>query len=56
MARTDDRQLLHAISDAVLEILAERRPERSLRRLIEAACSLVGAKYGALGIPDESGE
>ncbi len=56
MARTDDRQLLHAISDAVLAILAERRPERSLRKLIESACSLVGAKYGALGIPDESGE
>ncbi|MCH7809126.1 MAG: GAF domain-containing sensor histidine kinase [Chloroflexi bacterium] len=56
MARAGDRQLLHAISDAVLAILAERRPERSLRKLIESACSLVGAKYGALGIPDESGE
>ncbi len=56
MARTGDRQLLHAISDAVLAILAERRPERSLRKLVESARSLVGAKYAALGIPDEGGK
>ena len=56
MGRTRDRQLLHAISDAVLAILGERRPERSLRRLVESARSLVGAKYAALGIPDEGGE
>ena len=47
---------MRAISEAVLAILAEPRPERSLRQLIESARSLVGAKYAALGIPDEGGE
>ncbi|MEX0682039.1 MAG: GAF domain-containing sensor histidine kinase [Dehalococcoidia bacterium] len=56
MARASDRELLRAISEAVLAILAEPRPERSLRMLVESARSLVDARYAALGVPDEDGE
>jgi signal transduction histidine kinase len=44
-----------AVSDAVLAIGRERTVEGTLRRMVDAARDLTGARYGALGIPDEEG-
>ena len=44
-----------AMSDAVLAIAAERTAEPVLRRLVEAARTLAGGRYAALGIPDGEG-
>ncbi|MDX6532489.1 MAG: hypothetical protein QOF68_233 [Gaiellales bacterium] len=44
-----------AVSDAVLAIGRERTVEGTLRRMVEAARDLSGARYGALGIPDGEG-
>jgi signal transduction histidine kinase len=49
------RGALDAISDAVLAIAAEREVEPVLRRLVESARELAGARYAALGIPDGAG-
>jgi len=49
------RGALEAISEAVLAIAAEREVDPVLRRLVEAARELAGARYAALGIPDGSG-
>jgi len=46
---------LEAMSDAVLAIAAEHSVERVLRRLVQAARELAGARYAALGIPDGEG-
>lgn len=43
------------MSDAVLAIAAERTAEPVLRRLVEAARTLAGGRYAALGIPDGEG-
>ncbi len=45
------RQLL----DAVLTIGAELDLDQALQRIVEAAASLVDARYGALGVLDETG-
>jgi len=45
-----------ALSDVVLSIAAELALEPVLRRLVEAARELVGARYAALGIPDPDGD
>lgn len=52
----NERAVLRAISEAVLAITAEPRVERTLRLLTESARELVGARYAALGIPDDEGE
>lgn len=44
-----------AISDVVLGIAGDLRLESVLDRLVHAAKELVGARYAALGIPDEDG-
>ena len=44
-----------AMSDAVLAIAAERTADPVLRRLVEAARTLAGGRYAALGIPDGEG-
>ena len=44
-----------AVSDAVLAASAEASLEPVLRKLVEAARDLVGARYAALGVPDEEG-
>ncbi len=44
---------LRAVSDAVLAIGAEVSVEEVLQRLVEAARTLVPARYAALGIPDD---
>jgi signal transduction histidine kinase len=48
--------LLRAMSDAILAIAAEPRLERVLARLVDSAKDLAGARYAALGVPEEEGE
>jgi signal transduction histidine kinase len=49
------RGALEAMSDAVLAIAAEHEVEPVLRRLVQSARRLAGARYAALGIPDGEG-
>jgi signal transduction histidine kinase len=49
------RGALEAMSEAVLAIAAEREVEPMLRRLVQSARELAGARYAALGIPDGAG-
>ena len=46
---------LRAVSDAVLAIGAELSVEEVLQRLVHSARTLAGARYAALGIPDQDG-
>jgi signal transduction histidine kinase len=46
---------LQAVSEAVLGLAGELTVEPVLERLVQAARHLVGARYAALGIPDEDG-
>jgi signal transduction histidine kinase len=46
---------LKVVSDAVLAIGAELSVEEVLQRLVDSARTLAGARYAALGIPDEDG-
>jgi signal transduction histidine kinase len=46
---------LKAVSDAVLAIGAELSVEQVLQRLVHSARTLAGARYAALGIPDDDG-
>jgi signal transduction histidine kinase len=46
---------LRAMSDAVLTIAAELRVDDVLQKLADAARTLVGARYAAIGIPDGEG-
>ncbi len=48
--------LLRAMSDAILAMAAEPRVERVLQRLVDSARDLAGARYAALGVPEEAGE
>jgi signal transduction histidine kinase len=54
MAGVDHR--LARLLDAVLAMAGDLEVDAVLERLVEAACELVGARYGALGELDESGE
>jgi len=47
---------LQALLDAVFVIEAELELPGILRRIVEAACKLTGARYGALGVLDVSGK
>jgi signal transduction histidine kinase len=42
--------------DAVLAVTADTELERVLLRVVEAACSMVGARYGALGVLADDGQ
>jgi signal transduction histidine kinase len=44
------RERLRALLDAVVGIGSDLDLRSTLQRIVEAACSLVGARYGALGI------
>jgi len=44
-----------ALSDAVLAITAEHAVEPVLKKLVEAARELAGARYAAIGVPDGAG-
>jgi signal transduction histidine kinase len=46
---------LRAVTDAVLGLAGEHALEPVLERLVHAVRDLVGARYAALGIPDEDG-
>ena len=46
---------LRAVSDAVLAVASQLSVEDVLQRLVERARELAGARYAALGIPDEEG-
>ena len=46
---------LQAVSEAMLGLAGEQALEPLLERLVHAARQLVGARYAALGIPDEEG-
>lgn len=45
-----DPEQLYRLLDAVLAIESDLELPRVLRRVVEAACSLTGARYGALGV------
>lgn len=49
----DDAARLRRLLDAVLFLGSELRVPTVLRRIVEAGCELVGARYGALGVLDE---
>jgi signal transduction histidine kinase len=42
--------------DAVLAVTGDTELERVLRRVVEAACAMVGARYGALGVLADDGQ
>jgi signal transduction histidine kinase len=44
------RERLRALLDAVVGIGSDLDLRSTLRRIVEAACALVGARYGALGV------
>ena len=48
-------QSLRELLDAVLAIGSDLDPPTMLRRIVEAAVGLVDARYGALGVLDDSG-
>jgi signal transduction histidine kinase len=50
----DDPAKLRRLLDAVLMIEADIQLPALLRHLVEEACSLVGARYGALGVLNEA--
>ena len=58
--RLDDvrtaRDGVHALLDAVVSIGRELEIETVLRRIVEAATTLVDARYGALGVIGEDGQ
>ncbi|WP_433135750.1 GAF domain-containing protein [Actinomadura nitritigenes] len=55
-AARSTRDRVHALLEAVVSIGGELDLETVLRRIIEAATTLVDARYGALGVIDEEGE
>jgi hypothetical protein len=52
----DRSAALEAVSEAVLGIAGDLRSDAVLERLVEAARGLAGARYAALGVPDEAGD
>ena len=51
-----DRERLHALIDAMLQIGEEASLDEVLHRIVRAAAELVGARYGALGVLDADGD
>jgi signal transduction histidine kinase len=49
------RQQLGALVEAGMTLVAERSLETVLQRIVEVACRLLRAKYGALGVLDDQG-
>ena len=52
---TDSSAALRAVTDVVLGLAGEPSLKPVLERLVHAVRDLVGARYAALGIPDEDG-
>ena len=46
---------LAALSEAALAVASDLEVESVLRTIVEAARTLAGARYAALGVPDEEG-
>ena len=55
MSEVAGPQSLRALLDAVLVLGSDLDPPSMLRRIVEAAVGLVDARYGALGVLDDSG-
>ncbi len=55
MAQTR-RAELEALSRAVQAVTQQRSVRDVLQMVVSSACELIGARYGALGIPDENGQ
>jgi signal transduction histidine kinase len=53
--KADTGAALRAVTDAVLGLAGEPSLETVLERLVHAVRDLVGARYAALGIPDDDG-
>lgn len=53
--KINDPERLHALIDAILLIETDADLDGLLARIIDAACQLVGAKYGALGVISRDG-
>jgi signal transduction histidine kinase len=51
----DCRAELRAVSDAVLAVTARLSPSEVLQTIVTAARQLLGARYAALGVPDDAG-
>jgi signal transduction histidine kinase len=51
----DEAGTLRRLLDIALALGAERRTEPMLRRILEAARELAGARYAAIGVPDGDG-
>ena len=52
----DRSAALAAVSEALLGIAGDLRTDAVLERLVDAARGLAGARYAALGVPDEDGD
>jgi GAF domain-containing protein len=52
----DSQERLRALLDAVVGIGADLDLSSTLDRIVTAACELVGARYGALGVVGDDGE
>ncbi|MGI8427794.1 MAG: GAF domain-containing sensor histidine kinase [Solirubrobacteraceae bacterium] len=46
---------LRAVSDAVLAVASQRSVDEVLQHLVDSARELAGARYAALGLPDDEG-
>jgi signal transduction histidine kinase len=55
MAATPLHPALRAVSDAVLAVGSQHAVEDVLQRLVDSARELAGARYAALGVPDDAG-
>src|SRR5215204_6190993 len=55
MVESRDSTAFRTLSDVVLALAAEREVEPVLQRLVHAARELGGARYAALGVPDDDG-
>ncbi len=51
----ETRSRLRGLLDAVVTVAADLSLPDVLRRIVGSACELAGARYGALGVLDESG-
>ncbi|MET7280808.1 hypothetical protein ABZS29_21395 [Kribbella sp. NPDC005582] len=52
----DHQERLRALLDAVVGIGADLNRNSTLDRVVTAACELVGARYGALGVVGRDGK
>jgi signal transduction histidine kinase len=54
-ANVDEREELRAVSAAVLAVTARRSVREVLQTIVASARRLLGARYAALGVPDDAG-